>query len=284
MQLASYAKVNLTLEVLRRRPDGYHDISSVIQTISLHDDIALEAAPALSLDCDAPDLTAEDNLAMKAAALLKEASGYAGGARIQVRKRIPMAAGLGGGSSNAATVLLGLGQLWKLDWAVERLQPLAERLGSDVSFFLLGGCALAEGRGERLTPLPSPPAAWLVLLEAPLKLPGKTGALYKSLQPSHFSDGSHTRMLVEAIQSGGPLLPEHLYNTFEQVAYHAFPSLAEYRDGFRAAGALHVRLAGSGPTLFSLVEDEQSGSDIATRLAHQGHRAHLVRTVAEGRA
>ena len=148
------AKVNLSLEVLGKRPDGYHEIVTVMQAVDLYDRLTLEAASTLSLRADEPDLpTDERNLIMRAARLLKDAAKVEAGARIELSKRIPVAAGLGGGSSDAAATLWGLNRLWKLRWPRARLMELAVGIGMDVPFFLGNGPALGTGRGEHLKPL-----------------------------------------------------------------------------------------------------------------------------------
>jgi len=152
--LRASAKVNLALEVLGKRADGYHEIATVLQAVDLFDRIAVETADSLSLHTDDPDLpTDEGNLVMRAARLLQKAAGIETGARIRLQKRIPVAAGLGGGSSDAAATLWGLSRLWKLRWPTARLQELAVELGMDVPFFLGAGRAVARGRGEQLAPL-----------------------------------------------------------------------------------------------------------------------------------
>ena len=154
LTLRASAKVNLSLEVLGKRPDGYHEVVTVMHAVDLYDRLTLEAAPTLSFSSDDPDLpTDERNLVMRAARLLKEAASVEAGARIELKKRIPVAGGLGGGSSDAAAALWGLNRLWKLRWTRARLMELAVGIGMDVPFFLGVGPALATGRGEHLKPL-----------------------------------------------------------------------------------------------------------------------------------
>jgi len=173
--LRASAKVNLALEVLGKRADGYHEIATVLQAVDLFDRIAVETADSLSLHTDDPDLpTDEGNLVMRAARLLQKAAGIETGARIRLQKRIPVAAGLGGGSSDAAATLWGLSRLWKLRWPTARLQELAVELGMDVPFFLGAGRAVARGRGEQLAPLPGGGGYALVLRAYPPRLPDET--------------------------------------------------------------------------------------------------------------
>jgi 4-diphosphocytidyl-2-C-methyl-D-erythritol kinase len=152
--LRAAAKVNLTLEVLGKRADGYHEIATVMQAVDLSDRITLDDADALELRSDSATVPSDaSNLAWRAAAALREAARIETGVRIAVDKRIPVAAGLGGGSSDAAAVLIGLNRLWRLQWSIERLDEVAATLGSDVPFFLRGGAALARGRGEKVEAL-----------------------------------------------------------------------------------------------------------------------------------
>lgn len=278
MQLRAYAKVNLTLEVLARRADGFHEIASVMQTVELADEVTLAPAAELALQCDT-DIPPEENLALRAARLLRGAAGVDRGTRITLRKRIPMAAGLGGGSSDAAAVLLGLDGLWGLGMGKERLAALAAKLGSDVPFFLWGGTALASGRGEAVSPLPPLRPAWLVLATPPVTLPNKTATLYRGLRPEHFTRGEATRRLTEAIRSGKPLADGMLCNVFQSVAPEAFPELSRWMDRFQRAGAAAVHLSGSGPTLFALVAGQEAGERLRARCAAKGMTAHVVRTV-----
>src|SRR4030042_493313 len=147
------AKINLVLEVLGKRDDGYHEIRSLVQTIGLCDVISFELADVISLECSEPTLQTSDNLVIQAAELLRKVSGCQTGVKIKLEKRIPWGAGLGGGSSDAASTLLALKKLWKLELDTSDLIELAARLGSDVALFIHGGAALTEGRGEKVTPL-----------------------------------------------------------------------------------------------------------------------------------
>ncbi|GAG13405.1 unnamed protein product, partial [marine sediment metagenome] len=164
LTLPAYAKINLTLEALAKRADGYHEIVTVLQTVSLVDTLTFEPGESLDLSCNIPSLQSADNLVLKAASLLKEKTGCLKGASIRLTKGIPIAAGLGSGATDAAATLVGLNRLWELNLPPQRLMELAANLGSDAPFFLCGGTALAKGRGEKVTPLPPAPELWMVLL------------------------------------------------------------------------------------------------------------------------
>lgn len=278
----AYAKINLTLEVLGRRADGYHELMTVFQTIDLKDTLSFVAQRGMSLECDYPGLNSPHNLALKAAGVLQEATGCSKGARISIKKGIPLAAGLGGGASDTAVTLKALNELWQLGLSREQLLQLAAKMSSDAAFFLYGGTALGEGRGERITPLPSFPPSWVVLLKPPINVPdNKTERLYASLNPSHFASGQFSKSMVELLHRRGEVPSSSLFNTFEQVAFAAFPGLEEYWQRFLDLGADNVHLAGSGPTLFTLTRDRSHGEKLFRSLSRKGLEVYLVQTVAE---
>ncbi|MFQ5880710.1 MAG: 4-(cytidine 5'-diphospho)-2-C-methyl-D-erythritol kinase, partial [Dehalococcoidia bacterium] len=259
MKLAARApaKVNWTLEVLGRRSDGYHEIRTILQTVDLWDTLSMEAADSLPLgyqgDCPAP---AAEDLVLRAAQSLQGATGCRAGARLHLRKVIAVAAGLGGGSSDAAAVLRGLNHLWQVDLRREELAVVGAQLGSDVPFFVYGGTALAEGRGERITPLPDVARTWLVLLVPPLTLPAKTAAMYGRLRTEDYSDGRATSRLVEELRRGSVPRDDLLSNVFAGAALAAYPGLGRYWQALAMASGRRVHLAGSGPAIFALAADE----------------------------
>jgi 4-diphosphocytidyl-2-C-methyl-D-erythritol kinase len=274
------AKINLTLEVLGERPDGFHEIRSVIQAIDLYDTLSFRSNHQLRFSCDNPDFIADKSLVSRAAAMLQEASGSAEGATVEIKKRIPMVAGLGGDSSDAAAVLSGLNKLWKLRLSPAKLLEIAPGLGSDVPFFLYGGTALVEGRGEKVTRLPPLPRRWVVLLMPPFpRMSKKTTQLYASLKPSHYTDGQITEKLVKALNDRRGFRPSMLFNTFENTAFELFPKLKLYKDHFVKLGAYNVHLAGSGPALFALLDDKFQAENLYARCELQGLECYLAETL-----
>lgn len=272
------AKVNLTLEVLGKRPDGFHKIRSVIQTINLCDRLRLQSSQDIGFKCDEPGWIVEDSLLPRAVELLQKATGCSKGAIIEVGKQIPLVSGLGGDSSDAAAILRGLNRLWELGLAHEELVNLASQLGSDVPFFLYGGTALVESRGERVTPLPPLPHSWVVLLLPKVpRLPGKTKQLYNSLKVGHYTDGQITERLVKALRESGENYT--LFNAFENVAFEQFSELNVYREHIAKVGAADIHLAGSGPTLFTLVKDKAQAEELYIRLRQQGLESYLTETL-----
>ena len=280
LTLLAPAKINLTLEVLAKRQDGFHEIRSVIQAINLCDTLRFESGEGMNIKSTTPGWIAEESLVSKAARLLQETTGCTEGATIEVDKRIPLVSGLGGDSSDAAAVLRGLNRLWGLDLSGKELLELAPQLGSDVSFFLYGGTALLEGRGEIVTPLPLLPHRWLVLVMPSIPRESeKTKRLYNSLKKSHFTDGQITARLVDRLNAGGVFTPSLIFNTFENVTFTRASKLGVYRSHIVKIGAAHVHLAGSGPAFFTLVEDRAEAEDLYTRIKHQDMECYLTDTV-----
>ena len=274
--IKAFAKINLVLEVLGRRDDGYHEVSTVVHSVDLADRLLVEAGEGLSLECATPAIANEDNLVMRATRLLQEAAGCSQGARIRLEKGIPVAAGLGGGSSDAAAALLAMNELWGLGWLEVGLAELGARLGSDVPFFLQkAGCALATGRGEVVAPLPPVKGWWAVVLWPNVPpLPNKTAMLYSMLTEADYTDGSIAAALAEGLKAGK--LAGRLYNAFDRVADRAFPGLEGYRRVFQEAGAGSVSLAGSGPALYTLVDSSEQGKQLLDALRGDGHGVYLA--------
>lgn len=274
------AKLNLTLEVLAKRRDGFHEIRSVIQTINLCDSLHFQLSQNIEFKSSMPDLIPEDSLVSKATSLLRQATGCSNGATIEVSKRIPLVSGLGGDSSDAAAILRGLNKLWGLGLSQPELLELASQLGSDVAFFVYGGTAVVKGRGEVVTPLPPLPHMWVVLMVPPVpRMPGKTERLYASLKARHYTDGQITDRLVAWLTGGGEVTPSSLSNVFDDVALDSFTGLGEYWQQFLEAGAQEVHLAGSGPSLFALIKDKAQAEKLYLNLQQQGLESYLTDTL-----
>ncbi len=277
ISIKARAKINLTLEVLGRRNDGYHEVAGIIQTIDLHDTLSVQPSDDTTLECDRPELVSSDNLVLRAAALLREQTGCDKGARMVLRKVIPVSAGLGGGSSDAAAALTGLNLLWELGLSKRELANMAAELGSDVPFFLYGGTAMVQGRGQRVRPLPPAGLKWVVVLSPAIDVPDKTATLYARLSPTDFSPGDLTRKLEARIRGSGDVPPDLLFNAFDDVARDAFPGLDDYWKTFLALGAREVHLAGSGPSLYAPVSGREQGAALALTLQDRhGWESHLA--------
>ncbi len=278
------AKINLTLDILGRRSDGYHELASVMQTVSLADTLAFRALAdgATEFFCDVPALSGPENLVCRAVQALREATGCQRGVRIELRKQTPTQGGLGGGSSDAACVLVALNAWWSLGLAQERLIELAARLGSDVPFFVLGGTALVEGRGERVTPLPDLPGLWVVLLKPPVAV--STPAAFRALTPDDYTSGQATARLVKALLGGERLSLDELGNALEARICQDYPAVAESRAAFAEAGAARVQMSGSGPTLFALFASLEEAQPVYQTLLQQERHVWLARTISRAEA
>lgn len=274
------AKLNLTLEVLGKRPDGYHEIRSVMQTISLCDRFSFQSGRDIDIKCNMPGWRPEKSLVSRAVRLVQEATGYAGGVTIEVEKRIPLLSGLGGDSSDAAATLRGLDQLWALDLPVEKMRQLALKLGSDVPFFLTGGTALVSGRGENVAQLPPLAPTWFVVLMPSVpRQEGKTARLYGSLSASQFTDGSITVNLVSSTAIARQVSLPRLFNVFDSVAFDSYPELEDYWVQFAEAGAQEIHLAGSGPALFKVARDKLEAETLYNKLKSAGLDCYLVQSL-----
>ena len=276
--LRASAKVNLALEVLGKRGDGYHEIATVLQAVDLFDRLTVETADTLSLHADDPELpTDEGNLVMRAARLLQKTAGIEKGARIELQKRIPVAAGLGGGSSDAAATLWGLNRLWGLRWPRPRLQDLAVELGMDVPFFLGTGRAVARGRGERLQTLPGGGGYALVLVNP--RAPLSTREVYGRVPAGWHAEATGTARVIEALRRRNvATLAAALTNNLERVVEPVLPVIGRMKAALMAAGALGAIMSGSGPTVFGLARSLDHARQVRSRVSRAGWACWAVRT------
>lgn len=269
------AKVNLVLEVLGKDND-YHRISSIVQSIDLCDVLNFQLDKEVCFECDESSLK-RDNLVIRAATLLKESTKCSLGTRIELRKNIPWSVGLGGGSSDAGATLLALNELWGLRLPLSELVHLASKLGSDVPFFIYKGTALVEGKGEKVTPLPSLPATCFVLLVPPLpKIPDKTKQMYSNLRVTDFTGGQFVQRALSSLREGKTIDRSLMFNVFEKIASDFFPGLDKYRKTLEEAGAPGVYLAGSGPCLFTFFPGKEEAGELFSRLKKQRLECYLA--------
>ncbi len=280
----SYAKVNLGLEVLGLREDGYHELRTLFQTIDLYDDLVLRRSEALiTVSCDHPLVpTDATNLAARAADELRRYAGVSAGVAIAIRKRIPVGGGLGGGSSNAAAVLLGLDRLWRLGLGPEGLHLLARRLGADVPFFLLGGTALGLARGDEVYPLRQQIRAHLVLVDP--GMPVSTARVFSRLDASLTPrENSNSIFYFVSRELEGRPAFRLLTNELEAAALEEVPGLREQAGRIRAtllgAGACVSTLSGSGASYYGLFDETGPAQRACETLASQGFRVRITRTL-----
>ncbi|WP_339166975.1 4-(cytidine 5'-diphospho)-2-C-methyl-D-erythritol kinase [Brevibacillus sp. FSL L8-0520] len=252
------AKINLTLDVLAKRPDGYHEVEMVMTTVDLADrvDLTLRDDGRISLDCSA-SFVPDDirNHAYKAALLLKERYQVPYGVHLYIDKQIPVAAGLAGGSSDAAATLRGLNLLLNLGLSLDELAEVGAEIGSDVPFCVYGGTAVARGRGEQITHLAPPPPCWVILAKPPIGV--STADVYGNLRVKGIERHPSTENMLRAIQEQNfSLMCRTLGNVLEEVTLNMHPQVRQIKDLMEASGADGVLMSGSGPTVFALVQKE----------------------------
>ena len=289
---SAFAKVNFGLRILDKRPDGFHELRTVFQTVSLADELTVSFESGgrrrVQLSCDRPEFSGADNLAAKAASGLLALGPWRGTVSIDLTKKIPAGAGLGGGSSDAGAVLLALARLLDPAPTAEQLHEAASSMGSDVPFFLLGGRALGLGRGEELYPLPEPPRRqWLLLVTPVLQV--ATAEAYAGLAQARSGELTFDdkRFIIREFcagvgpsgQTGVSALARALVNDFEDVIFRKFPELEQYKRKIQQAGALGAAMSGSGSALFGLFRDNRTAQAAARQVKRDGAETFVVHTV-----
>ena len=268
----AYGKINLGLDVLGRREDGYHLVRMIMQTVSVADTLTFERTDeeGVLLKTDSEEIPdGKDNLVCRAAQIMQEACALPGGVKITLTKRIPVAAGMAGGSMDAAAVFLGLRDLYGLDASDEALQKLALPLGADIPYCILGGTRLAENIGEKLTALPPAPACPLGIVKPDLFV--STGWVYRKLDSTDVQTKPDIDGLIQAIREQDvKKMALRCANVLEEVTAPEYPVITELEQLLMEAGALNARMTGSGPTVFALFDDTKLRDEALLRLrAHE---------------
>lgn len=260
MRLESFGKINLFLEVIGKRPDGFHELSTVMQTVSVADRITIERADGIDVIADAPGVPdGEANIAWRAARLLQHRTGTRDGCTVRIEKGIPAAAGLGGGSGNAAAVLAGLSRLWGLGLSSGKLARIGAEIGSDVPFFFQGGACLCEGRGEKVTPLLSLPGDLRLLVVTP-RLELSAASIYNRID--RFPAAGEKRPVQKApVEPGGDPVPllNDLFNRLEEAVMISAPEIQQVKTRMERYCVSKVIVSGSGPTLIGLLAAGNEG-------------------------
>ena len=260
------AKINLGLDVCRRLENGYHEVKMVMQTVDIYDELSLkkrEDSDIVLLVNSGDDLgTLEDNLIYKAAKRMREHYGLNQGIEIYLKKNIPVAAGMAGGSADAAATMLGINELFALGRSKEELMELALPLGADIPFCIMGGTALAEGIGEKLTPLPAPPDAVLLVVKPPIMV--STGKVYQSLDLKELKKHPDIDGMVAAIRDSDLKgIVQRMENVMETVTEAEFPIITDIKRMMTGNGALNAMMSGSGPSIFGVFMDRTTATDAA---------------------
>lgn len=272
------AKINLSLDVLHKRPDGFHEVEMVMTTVDLADRIELTLLQQDEIKVESESRFVpndERNLAYRAAKLLKDRFQVKQGVKIFIEKNIPVAAGLAGGSSDAAAVLRGVNRMWDLGLSFDELAVLGAEIGSDVSFCVYGGTALATGRGEKIQPLPAPPPCWVVLSKPTIGV--STQSVYQKVDISK-AVHPNTKAMVEALKSTDYQgICSHVGNTLEGVTLDMHDEVGQIKEQMKQAGADAVLMSGSGPTVFSLVDQDARAQRIYNSLKGFCREVYMVR-------
>ncbi len=282
VRVEAHAKINLGLAVMARRRDGYHDIDTVFQTVSLADGVTLESGGgAVSLDVSGiPVPGGAENLACRAAVAVREQRGCPG-VRIRLEKRIPVGAGLGGGSADAAAVLVGMNELFKLGLSGADLEKLALSLGSDVPFLIGGGTAHGRGRGEKLEKLPALRGVCFVLVTPGFEV--SAGDAYRWARIGLTQRGEFTKLRCSAIQEGNVRgLVQALRNDLEAGVVCVYPEVATVREALLETDVLGAVMSGSGPTVVGIADSEEVAEVVASRLSGRGWTIHVAEPIDAG--
>lgn len=259
IDLKAMAKINLSLDVVRRREDGYHEVRMIMQTVNLYDEITLKKTTTAGINVitDVEFLpTNQDNLVYKAAKLLMDEFQIQEGLEITLKKSIPVAAGMAGGSADAAAVLLGVNELFSLSLSKEQLMERGVKIGADVPYCVLGGTALAEGIGEKLTPLSDAPECYVLIAKPDIEV--STKFVYENLHANQLKVHPDIDGMIEEIQQGSLLgVADKMGNVLETVTVKAYPVIQEIKDTMKQNGAVNSMMSGSGPTVFGLFDTKE---------------------------
>lgn len=276
------AKINLSLDVLRKRNDGYHEVRMIMTTIDLADHLELTPLEENRIEVVSHNRYVPDdqrNLAYQAADLLKRRFGIRQGVSIAIEKTIPVAAGLAGGSSDAAAALRGLNKIWGLGLSMDELAEIGAEIGSDVSFCVYGGTAIATGRGEKIEHIPAPPPCWVILAKPQIGV--STAEVYRNLQLDRITHPNVDQMIRSIQHSDYEGICHSVGNVLEDVTFRMHPEVAHIKEQMRRFGADAVLMSGSGPTVFALAQHDSRMHRIYNGLKGFCEQVYAVRTLGE---
>lgn len=267
----AYAKINIGLDVLRRRADGYHEVRMIMQTVDIFDELIIEkkAQAGIELQTDHRELPSDgSNLICKAAELLFRERKITEGVKITMVKRIPIAAGMAGGSSDAAAAMRGLNALFEMGYSVSQLQELGVRLGADIPYCITGGTMLSEGIGEILTPLPAPPECFLLIAKPDINV--STGFVYGNLHADTLEFHPDIDGMIGALEAGSRKgMTDRLGNVLETVTVKEYPVIDRIKEVMRTQGAENALMSGSGPTVFGIFGQKETAEAAAAAIREQ---------------
>ena len=276
----AYAKINLGLDVLRRREDGYHEVKMIMQTVDIYDVLTFVKAPAdvFRLSVDSAQIPDDDNnLVLKAARLLFTTAGIDAGVEVTLQKNIPVAAGMAGGSTDAAATLIGLNALYDLRFTTEQLQEIGVKLGADIPYCIMGGTALSQGIGEILRPLPAPPRAHLVIAKPDLMI--STKYVYENLHANSLMVHPNIDGMIEALSNRDLIkMCSLMGNVLETVTEKENPIITQIKDLMKEQGATGALMSGSGPTVFSIFTEEEKARSCFQKIQEENLAKQLFLT------
>lgn len=263
----AYAKINLGLDVVRRLPNGYHEVRMIMQNVGVYDVLTFaKAEEGILLQVDNQEVPADgNNLICKAAKLLLETAGIQGGVRITLEKNIPIAAGMAGGSTDAAAAFLGINELYEIGYDIEQLKALGVKIGADVPYCIQGGTALAEGIGEVLSELPAPPTCHLLVAKPDINV--STKFVYENLRANELEYHPDIDGMIKALDLGDLKgITDRLGNVLETVTVPAYPIIQEIKEVMLSAGAENALMSGSGPTVFGIFINKDQAEAAAEKI------------------
>ena len=280
IELKAYGKINLGLDVIRKRPDGYHDLDMIMQMVDVYDDIVItkNKTGKIEVKTDTAVLSnGKDNLAYMAAKMLMDEFKIKDGVNIYINKRIPIAGGMAGGSSDCATTLMGINQLFELGLSKEELMEIGVTLGADVPYCVLGGTAIARGIGEVLTPLPAPADCHVIIAKPPVSV--STAYVYGHIKPLEITKRPDIEAMAQSIKDGDlKKMASLIYNVMEDVTVGEYPIISEIKQVMLDNGALNSIMSGSGPTVFGLFDDKEKAQQCVKTLEEKGLTQQLYLT------
>jgi len=282
IKIDSYSKINLTLNILARREDGYHEIETIMQSINLADKVIItEEKEGIKIKCNHPQVpVSNQSLAYRSAEKILKKFGIERGVKIEIDKKIPLASGMAGGSANSATILVGINKLFNLTLSNEDLRKIGEELGMDVPFCIQNGTALAYQRGEKITPLPPiNPPLWIVVINPGFKI--STQWAYNNLDLEKIKRRkNNTEAMLAALREGEPWeIAKNLFNSFEGLIIKKYPETARVKDRLINEGVLGALISGSGPAVFGIAQNEEEALQIYEKLKPEYKLIWVVHTI-----
>jgi len=282
IKINSYSKINLTLNILSRREDGYHEIETIMQSINLADQVIItKEKEGIKIKCNHPEVPVNANsLAYRSAEKIINRYGIKKGVKIEIEKKIPLASGLAGGSANSATILIGINKLFSLNLSNEDLRGIGEELGMDVPFFIQNGTALAYQRGEKLIPLSSiNPPLWMIILNPGFNI--STNWAYNNLDLDSIKrEKNNTKAMLKALKEGkSQEIAKNLFNSFESLIIKKYPEVGRIKNRLIEEGVLSALMSGSGPTVFGITQNKEEALKIYEKLKPEYKLIWVVHTI-----